>query len=585
MSGSTVVDYTFEWPSGPEEVLVTGEFDQWKGTMPLLKTSSGAFELTFPVEIPAGKDKVFFKFIVDGTWLASDAYTKGVDENGIENNYISRNEALALSENPAGTRIPEAGGLVCATKGSAAEDDLIPEPGAYPKTPTDGKSEEAASKDTSKFESEAVESVPAVTGSFQTEKAGAKVKEAGEKEERSAEKPEESIGTEKAKQSAERAKQSAEKSEESIVTEKPEQRAEKSVESAKKPEQASDESTEKAKQFVEKAIETGNPGNAEEPSKSTIPTESATTSAPDPEPASLPKPTNTTEPEGIKGTEAPAKPEPATIPSLTVMTVGPEESNNLTSSGPSDKDVVTSTIITPPPPAGSTAISEVTGSTAATRDTALDTVPTASSSDSKKRFKIKRRFKKNKITGEKTIVSEERIPLDSEESGTEHPLVDEELVASPTEPTAGDVHIMPIGPPAESKNTQFKGLVGEPGLVVPENVTEIKEFTEIRDVDVDELNERLNKQEREKQTPTLDPKSHQNELQPQTSNKLYEVTNGETEPVKEDPEAKTASEKPTTAKNEKKPNVQKPSTTTTTPKQDEKKKKTGFFNKLKKIFH
>ncbi|QLL34573.1 hypothetical protein HG536_0G04350 [Torulaspora globosa] len=630
MSGSTTVDYTFEWPAGPEEVLVTGEFDEWKGTMPLLKTSSGDFELTFPVKIPADKDRVFFKFIVDGTWLASDAYTKGADENGIENNYISRNEALALSENPVGTKIPEAGGLVCRTTDSAVADDAIPEPGAYPKTPADGKSEEArsaASKDAPKLEPEAIVSIPAVTGTSQVQEHVTKKAEDAENPENSTE------GTEK----TERAERSVEKREESIEgtekTERPEQSVEKSVESAEKAAKSAEKSAkfaeksaksaeksvksaEKPEQSAEKVAGTGNPEQAGEPSRTPVAAANATTSAPAPEPASVPKPVKTTEAEGIKGTETAAKPQPAAIPSLTVKTTAPGDSNaNLTPSGPSDKDVVTSTITSPPRPAGSTAISEVTGSTVAAKDTALDTIPTVSSSESKKRFKIKRRFKKNKITGEKTIVSEERVPLDSEESGTEHPLVDEELVASPSEAAAGDVHIMPVGPPIQSENMKFTSLAGEPGPVVPGNVAEVKEFTEVRNVDVDELNERLNKQEREKEavvdqtektspadagkqgTLTLDPKTHQNELRPQTSNKLYEVTNGDSEHVKDDSDAKAAaipaaapakesepsSEKPATTKNEKKPIAQK--TSATAPKQEEKKKKGGFFSKLKKIFH
>lgn len=630
MSGSTTVDYTFEWPAGPEEVLVTGEFDQWKGTMPLLKTSSGAFELTFPVEIPAGRDKVFFKFIVDGTWLASDAYTKGADENGIENNYISRSEALALSENPVGTKIPEAGGLVCATTGSEVKDDEIPEPGAYPKIPSEGETpgsevkdkeipepgaypkipsegeseEKPAFRGTSNLDAEDVAVVAEPTGASQAQEAPAFRGTANLDAEdvavvaeptgisQAEEAPAfrgtsnfdaedvavvaEPTGTSQVQEPVTKKAVEAEKSGEGTeqIVARSEQSAKKAEQSAKKVKDSADQ----AKQSVQKAAETGNFGTGGEPSKTSVPGASATTSAPDPEPAA--------------------------IPSLTVETIGPEESNtNFTPSGPSDKDIVAATITTPPLPVGTTVVPEVTGSTAAAKDTALDTIPTASSSDSKKRFKIKRRFKKNKITGEKTIVSEERVPLDSEESGTEHPLVDEELVASPTEATAGDVHIMPIGPP-QSKNTEFKGLVGEPGPVIPQNVTEIKEFTEVRDVDADELNERLNKQEREREVApvetekreghTLDPKSHQNDLKPQTSNKLYEVTNGESGPVKDEPDAKAAAmpaaapakepapEKPATAKNEKKP-VQK--TTNAAPKQEEKKKKNGFLCKLKKIFH
>lgn len=532
-SSTTTVDYTFEWPAGPDDVVVTGEFDNWQGTLPLLKTSSGDFELTFPVKIPAGKEKVFFKFIVDGSWVTSDAYSKGSDENGIENNFISRIEALALSEHPVGTRIPEAGGLVFGATSTTYDEDAIPEPGAFPKTPVDRKVDEppaVTSKSVFNPEPEAVASLPVVTGVSQT----ARTEDSDTK-----------------------------------------------------------------------------------PTDTSVPEASVTTSASKPEPASLPTAVKTTE-EATASTEA-AKPEPAAIPSLSVKTLEPEESKpSTTVSQPQEKEVATPTITSPPVAAGSAGsavVPETAGSTAAVKGTSLEPIPTVSSSDSKKRFKIKRRFKKNKLTGEKTIVSEERVPLDSEESGAEQPVVDEELLSSPTETGANEVHILPIDDPTQGKSTDFKPLAGEPGLVVPGNAAEIKEFSEVRDVDVDELNARLNKEEKLKETAaeeipptevstagaqTLDPKTHLNELKPQTSNKLYDVGNNDSDAVKEEPEAAAATavpasapvkakdsataEKPAVAaKSEKKPAAHK--TSSAAPKQEEKKKKGGFFSKLKKILH
>ncbi|QLG74146.1 hypothetical protein HG535_0G00310 [Zygotorulaspora mrakii] len=145
----TSIEYTFEWPAGPKEVIVTGEFDEWKGTLPLVKSSTGAFELTFPVKIPEGRDKIFFKFIVDGNWVTSDAYNKGYDQlSGIENNYISETEAEALSENPAEAKIPEAGGLAfatAATRGpSKTEDPLETNVPVETKAPDETKVPEAA---------------------------------------------------------------------------------------------------------------------------------------------------------------------------------------------------------------------------------------------------------------------------------------------------------------------------------------------------------------------------------------------------------------------------------------------------------
>lgn len=538
MTGSTTtVDYTFEWPSGPEDVVVTGEFDEWKGTMPLLKTSSGDFELTFPVKIPANKEKVFFKFIVDGNWVTSDAYGKDFDENGIENNYISRTEASALSEKPLGTRIPEAGGLVVPTSSFSADEEAIPEPGAFPRTVVDRKGDEGVNA--AEPQPKAVPSIPVPT--------------------------------------------SVAKGMES-VTGKPEK-------------------TEEPKKT--------------EPTSASIPEPTSTTSAAKPEPEASPKAVKTTQAEELTTAGAPAKPEPAAMPSVAIETVVPEETKAPeVPFEPLGKNLDTCTITSPPKATESISVPEVLQSTAAVKDTALEPMPTASSSDSKKRFKIKRRFKKNKVTGEKTIVSEERIPLDSEESGAEQAVVDEELVPSPTEAAEGEVHIMPIDDPTNGKNTEFKPLAGEPGLAVPANAAEIKEFSEVRDVDVDELNERLNREQKEKEvaaqplettsapketekveTPTLDPKT-QNELRPKTSNKLYEVANGDNDVPQANADAADVSaaipaaaataevngaavQEAAESKSEKKPAIKK--TAPTVGKSEEKKKKGGFFSKLKKI--
>lgn len=110
------VNFTFRWPSGPEDVILTGTFDEWKGSLPLVKTSSGDFEITMPLKQMSGEeDKFYFKFIVDGDWTVSDEYEKESDGCGFENNFIDLTKHSSITE--AGentknqTRIPEAGGL------------------------------------------------------------------------------------------------------------------------------------------------------------------------------------------------------------------------------------------------------------------------------------------------------------------------------------------------------------------------------------------------------------------------------------------------------------------------------------------
>lgn len=41
-------NYTFSWPAGPKDVILTGTFDDWRGTLPLVKTAKGNFEITMP---------------------------------------------------------------------------------------------------------------------------------------------------------------------------------------------------------------------------------------------------------------------------------------------------------------------------------------------------------------------------------------------------------------------------------------------------------------------------------------------------------------------------------------------------------
>ncbi|KAK5780931.1 hypothetical protein RI543_001318 [Arxiozyma heterogenica] len=111
-------NFTFTWPAGPNDVIVTGTFDDWKGSIPLVKLSSGSFEISVPFTEPPEDedDTIYFKFIVDGDWTVSDEYAKTSDGCGFENNYIRIRDIIAtnkLIKNKV--KIPEAGGLTAAT--------------------------------------------------------------------------------------------------------------------------------------------------------------------------------------------------------------------------------------------------------------------------------------------------------------------------------------------------------------------------------------------------------------------------------------------------------------------------------------
>ncbi|KAM9896978.1 hypothetical protein OXX79_007176 [Metschnikowia pulcherrima] len=92
-------------PSGPSNVIVTGSFDNWGKTLPLVKQTDGSFELT----VPFPKDtEVLYKYVVDGEWLVNPAQSVGTDSNGIENNVLTSDELVTAERQ---IQIPEAGGL------------------------------------------------------------------------------------------------------------------------------------------------------------------------------------------------------------------------------------------------------------------------------------------------------------------------------------------------------------------------------------------------------------------------------------------------------------------------------------------
>ncbi|GME73404.1 unnamed protein product [Ambrosiozyma monospora] len=100
--------FTFTWPSGPKDVIVTGTFDNWSKTLPLVKQADGSFELTVP--FPKDQEKILFKFVVDGEWATSKTYKSEPDTSGHLNNVLTPKDFVSTSKSSA-SKIPEAGGL------------------------------------------------------------------------------------------------------------------------------------------------------------------------------------------------------------------------------------------------------------------------------------------------------------------------------------------------------------------------------------------------------------------------------------------------------------------------------------------
>ena len=117
---SNLPQFTFKWPKGPETVILTGAFDDWKGTLPMVKDPSGAFEITLPVKFDSPDNEVSFKFIVDGQWLPNKDY-KVTTDAGVENNFITEEDVKRQYGNGTGMLVPESAGLAVSKNTSLIE--------------------------------------------------------------------------------------------------------------------------------------------------------------------------------------------------------------------------------------------------------------------------------------------------------------------------------------------------------------------------------------------------------------------------------------------------------------------------------
>ncbi|ODV77859.1 carbohydrate-binding module family 48 protein [Suhomyces tanzawaensis NRRL Y-17324] len=77
--------YTFKWPKGPSDVILTGTFDNWSKSLPLVKQADG-----------------------------SSTQRIAQDDSGIDNNVLEPVDLEALSSTATTSKIPEAGGLAAA---------------------------------------------------------------------------------------------------------------------------------------------------------------------------------------------------------------------------------------------------------------------------------------------------------------------------------------------------------------------------------------------------------------------------------------------------------------------------------------
>ncbi|KAI6165020.1 immunoglobulin E-set [Pisolithus thermaeus] len=85
MVNANLHDVELVWPHvGPNDVIVTGTFDQWSASIHLVKGDTGFRGM---VKLPWG-EKVAYKFIVDGYWSCRDDQPMENDGSGNINNIL-----------------------------------------------------------------------------------------------------------------------------------------------------------------------------------------------------------------------------------------------------------------------------------------------------------------------------------------------------------------------------------------------------------------------------------------------------------------------------------------------------------------
>lgn len=88
-----LVDVTFFWNQGGNDVFITGSFAQWTQWFMLEKKNE-----VFYIQLQLPKEKHFFKFIVDNQWICSNNYEITYDDKGQPNNVVDLKNLVFTSK-------------------------------------------------------------------------------------------------------------------------------------------------------------------------------------------------------------------------------------------------------------------------------------------------------------------------------------------------------------------------------------------------------------------------------------------------------------------------------------------------------
>ncbi|KAI9476289.1 MAG: immunoglobulin E-set [Benjaminiella poitrasii] len=83
---------TFIWPYGGKNVILTGDFDNWQGTVSMTPVNSELFKAEID-DSKLNNGAIQYKFIVDGKWCYDSAKNTVKDSSGNVNNvfYYTKN--------------------------------------------------------------------------------------------------------------------------------------------------------------------------------------------------------------------------------------------------------------------------------------------------------------------------------------------------------------------------------------------------------------------------------------------------------------------------------------------------------------
>ncbi|KAI3394680.1 hypothetical protein diail_2427 [Diaporthe ilicicola] len=136
-----MVSYTFKWPHAGDEVYVTGTFDNWSKSEQMEKVGD-KFEKS--VDLPDTSERIYYKFVVDGTWTSNPTDPKEKDESGNENNVLTPETLLASL--PAAAAIMNSASADSTTAQLAKDVPLEKDIKAQPEPETETKAEAADAK-------------------------------------------------------------------------------------------------------------------------------------------------------------------------------------------------------------------------------------------------------------------------------------------------------------------------------------------------------------------------------------------------------------------------------------------------------